>query len=297
LEIDLTYACNLRCNDCNRSVTQAPSSAHLTKAQISRFIEESVSKNYHWHRVRLLGGEPTLHPEFLEIVELLRQYRQKYAKDVALEVITNGHGTKVRQIISQIASDIIVRNTNKTGNLQTDFEPFNRAPCDLPEHAASDYTNGCWITEYCGTGLTPSGYYHCAIAGGIDRVFGFKLGRASIPDPSDPMHIEMSAICRLCGHFCKQVGRNDPKQRVTATWRRAYAAWHTTARSRQSTHSPAESSRRLQGRSRMSHRGASDEVSPASGAGRPGVGGQDRATAVMPGPNAPVGPEGRPRTA
>ena len=42
------------------------------------------------------------------------------------------------------------------------------APKDDHRHIFSDFRNCCWITEECGLGLTPYGYYHCAIAGGID---------------------------------------------------------------------------------------------------------------------------------
>ncbi len=229
LEVDLTYACNLRCNDCNRSVPQAPSSAHLSQQQIRACIDESVAKGYRWDLIRLLGGEPTLHPEFLEIVELLRDYRRTHARSLKIEVITNGYGAKVSRILALIPDDIVVRNTQKASSIQGDFEPFNRAPCDLPEHGRSDYSNGCWISEYCGMGLTPSGYYHCAVAGGIDRVFGLGIGRKSIPDVDDRMHDEMSSLCRLCGHFCKQLQPVPERQRISESWRTAYARWHANA--------------------------------------------------------------------
>ena len=34
---------------------------------------------------------------------------------------------------------------------------------------------GCRVIKDCGLGLTPSGYYMCAIAGGIDRIFDLKV--------------------------------------------------------------------------------------------------------------------------
>lgn len=229
LEIDLTYSCNLRCNDCNRSAPQAPSSASVSKEQIRACLEASVARGYHWTLIRLLGGEPTLHPEFLGIIELLRAYRGKHQKTLRIEVVTNGYGRKVNEVLQRIPPDIIVRNTKKAGSQQGGFEPFNRAPCDLDEHRNSNFASGCWITQYCGMGLTPTGYYHCAVAGGIDRVFGLGIGRSSIPDVRDPMHTEMSKLCRYCGHFCKQPGIIPLEQRVSKSWRTAYAMWHARA--------------------------------------------------------------------
>lgn len=225
IDIDITYACNLRCNDCNRSVPQALSSASLTKSNIERFIADSVAGRHNWELIKIVGGEPTLHPQFLEILDVLRDYRRRHNRKLRIFVCTNGYGNRVKKVIAQIPNDIVVDSTDKVGSLQEDFEPFNRAPCDLSEHRNSDYTNGCWITQYCGIGLTPSGYYQCAVAGGIDRVFGLDVGRSSIPDPGDPLHEQMNALCRYCGHFCKQLTPEAQEERLTASWRQAYAKW------------------------------------------------------------------------
>ena len=77
-----------------------------------------------------------------------------------------------------------------------------------------------WTGSDCGIGLTPRGYYMCAVAGGIDRVFGFNRGRAHIPDDSDDMTDQMALFCRLCGHF----GFAWPtrKKKVSPTWKKAY---------------------------------------------------------------------------
>lgn len=239
IDIDITYACNLRCNDCNRSVPQALSSTSLTKRDVERFVVDTVASGHDWDLIKLAGGEPTLHPQFLEILDVLRDYRRRHNPRVRIFVCTNGYGDRVKRIIAQIPADIVVDNTAKSGSLQEDFEPFNRAPCDLAEHRRSDYTNGCWITQYCGIGLTPSGYYQCSIAGGIDRVFGLDVGRCTIPVPSDPLHDQMDALCRYCGHFCKQFTPEAQDERLTASWQKAYADWRDrSAKRRRSTAKP-----------------------------------------------------------
>ena len=74
IEIDITYECNLHCLNCNRAVRQARESLHISMAQISRFVDESIEKRKKWQRIRVLGGEPTLHPEFRKIIEELLRY-------------------------------------------------------------------------------------------------------------------------------------------------------------------------------------------------------------------------------
>jgi hypothetical protein len=158
-EIDITYKCNLKCINCNRSCSQAPSNLEISVADVEAFICQSVENKITWKRIRILGGEPTLHSCIFDITNLLIDY-------------------------------------------QRNFNPSVR------------------LIKECGLGLTPSGYYICAVAGGIDRIYRYNLGRKKIPDESDSFSDQMSAFCRLCGHFGFQWPTR--KSRQSKTWRVAY---------------------------------------------------------------------------
>ncbi len=71
LELDITYACNLHCFNCNRSCEQARTNDHMSVAQIRHFLAESRDRGQKWRMIRVIGGEPTIHPNFLEIIGLL----------------------------------------------------------------------------------------------------------------------------------------------------------------------------------------------------------------------------------
>jgi hypothetical protein len=219
VEIDLTYRCNLGCRNCNRSCTQAPSRQDLPVARIGAFIRESTAQGILWQRIRLLGGEPTLHPEFPAIVEMLRQYRSRRNPGLRIVVCTNGNGGRVRRRLDRLPPDIAIKNTWK-GDRQRLFRPFNMAPVDRPIYRWADYTCGCRILEDCGLGLTPLGYYPCAIAGAIDRVFNFGRGRMQLPPAGEEMLADRDLFCRLCGHF----GFAWPtrRARISPTWVQAY---------------------------------------------------------------------------
>jgi hypothetical protein len=186
-------------------------------------LNESVEKGVRWERIRLLGGEPTLHRDFFAIVELCRSYRLTFSPSTQIEVATNGHGKTVRQIIALIPEDVQIKNSDKQTNVQDDFSSFNLAPVDLDEFKHSDFRNGCSVIEDCGFGLSPSGYYPCAIAGSIDRIFGWNIGRQTLPDDSDTMEDILARSCKHCGHFKRHDGRAVSGQvTVSATWRDAY---------------------------------------------------------------------------
>jgi hypothetical protein len=97
-------------------------------------------------------------------------------------VVTNGHGDTVKSRLRNVPEEIEIRNTSKTFSKITPFVPFNIAPIDSERFNNSDYRNGCEITSISGMGLSPYGYYPCAVAAGIDRVFGFNKGRKHLPE-------------------------------------------------------------------------------------------------------------------
>lgn len=219
IELDITYKCNLRCFNCNRSCTQAPSRAELSVGQIRQFVSDSLQKGYEWKRIRLLGGEPTLHKNFFDIINILLAYKAQYNPKLRIVVCTNGHGTKVNKVLSKLPEEIIQKNTIKTSNSNL-FRPFNVAPKDTGVHKFSDFSSGCRIIEDCGIGYTPQGYYICAVAGAIDRIFGFDIGRQALPDKKDTLIDHCKTFCPLCGHFGFIWPIKKPK--ISPTWQKAY---------------------------------------------------------------------------
>ena len=221
MEIDITYKCNLKCTNCNRSCSQAPSALEMPVSTIEAFIAQSIDQKISWKRIRILGGEPTLHSRFFDIVDRLRDYQKTHNPSLRLVVGTNFYGDQVRRILGQLPPSIVIKSTLKTSRTNL-FKPFNVAPVDTCYNRFSDYTCGCRIIADCGLGLTPSGYYMCAVAGGIDRIFGYHLGRPTLPDPSDTLEDQMAAFCPLCGHFGFQWPTRKPRQ--SKSWRLAYAS-------------------------------------------------------------------------
>jgi hypothetical protein len=218
-EIDITYRCNLKCLNCNRSCTQAPSDMEMPVENIVAFITQSVEKQIAWKRIRILGGEPTLHSRIFEIIDLLLAYKREHNPLVRLVLGTNFYGSRVRRVLANLPEAIAVKSTLKSSRRNL-FRPFNVAPVDRVFNRFSDYACGCRIIRDCGLGVAPSGYYMCAVAGGIDRIFGYYLGRPTLPDETDTLENQMRAFCPLCGHFGFQWPTRRTRQ--SKTWRLAY---------------------------------------------------------------------------
>jgi len=219
IEIDITYYCQLKCFNCNRSCRQAPSDERMTVLQIKKFIAESIANNVKWKMIRLLGGEPLTHPDILEIINVLLDYKNNYFSDSIIELVTSGFGQEVRYVLDKIPKAVKIKNFSKKSPILL-HSPFNMAPQDSRNYKAGDFPNGCAQLSVCGMGLSLHGYYCCAIAAGIDRVFGFDIGRKSLPLASDLMLDQMQRVCKLCG--ISSSFRLTKKELISASWREAY---------------------------------------------------------------------------
>ncbi len=226
IALDITYRCNLKCFNCNRSCRQAPSNERMAVPQVEKFIRETVDQNRTWKEIKIEGGEPTLHPDFFEIIELLGEFKASRAPDTIISLSTNGYGEQVRSVLARLPKDIIVYNSGKDCPVQDEFYAFNLAPMDLDEYRNSDFTRACDIPFYFGIGLSPYGYYPCTVSAGIDRVFGMDIGKKRLPGKDDPMTEHLKAFCKLCGHFIP-LNLARQKEVISSTWVSAYAKYHT----------------------------------------------------------------------
>ena len=101
-EIDVTYKCNLKCINCNRSCYQAPSNLELPVADVEAFINQSIQNKIAWKRIRILGGEPTLHRRIFDIIDLLIDYQRDFNPSVRLVLGTNFFGDQVHRVLEKL---------------------------------------------------------------------------------------------------------------------------------------------------------------------------------------------------
>ena len=115
IELIVTYRCNRRCYNCEAMVRQAPSNEIMEINQIQKFVDESIQKQYKWDNIRVLGGEPTLHPNIEKIIEILENYRKNYNKNMVITIVTNGYGKAVNKKLDILKNKfkVTIENSNK----------------------------------------------------------------------------------------------------------------------------------------------------------------------------------------
>ena len=226
LEIDLTYRCQLRCSNCSRGCTQSPSDLDIRISQVMEFLDSSLDQGRSWNKVRILGGEPTLHPNFLDIINIMYQWFEEHSPQTDIQVVSNGAGKFVKENYYQIPITWQTESSFKDGTDPDYFDPVNIAPKDLPAFKNEDFSKACWVAMECGMALTPNGYFPCSVAGAIDRMFSMNGGLKTLPIDTENLQSELSKYCSLCGHYLQDsfIPR-DKREKITGnprskTWKR-----------------------------------------------------------------------------
>lgn len=227
VEMEITTFCSLACFNCDRSVRQAPTGEFMSLEQIAKFVKESLELNWRWERITIIGGEPTLHPQFFEAAAIIKKYKDKNPACV-VEIATNGYGPKVQEVLVKMPEWIKIRNSAKQSN-KHDFSSYNVAPVDLKKYRRANFKKGCWITEACGLGLTKYGYYPCGAGASVDRVFGFNIGLKNLSEVNRrALKKQLKRLCRYCGHFKDSFeAEKVSEDTVSPVWEAAYKTYKT----------------------------------------------------------------------
>src|SRR4029077_7521347 len=69
--IEITNYCNLECPIC---IVQNRHNYHMSRAEFVATLDGLVAKEGMMETINLSGGEPTIHPEFIEFLDIAGEY-------------------------------------------------------------------------------------------------------------------------------------------------------------------------------------------------------------------------------
>ncbi len=229
VELDITYTCGYGCHNCNRLTHLLPGRKceETSVGQVRHMLDESVRLGHKWKRMSILGGEPTLHPHFIEVVRCVVDYQKVANPGVEIQIGTNGVSGVTRNRLAEVRGrwpTVRILDTKKTTQAQP-FTAITLAPRDRQEYAADHQYCGCKIAARCGLGFNYNGYYCCAIAGAIDRVFRIGTRINSVADlKPEAFAATYNDFCSKCGHYGTPIRLTETA--ISTTWRDALKRMH-----------------------------------------------------------------------
>ena len=230
LQLDITYECGMNCRNCNRFTDLAPGRPHerITLPQVETMLADSLAAGIEWELLDVLGGEPTRHPQLVELIGLLEEYRDEHNPTCNIRLNTHGAGgaALIAAAIVERYPSVEILNTNKSGPVNGHFAAAAIAPIDVfPEWESTHEYEGCPVAWNCGLGMNYTGFYCCAIAAAIDRIFQRRCSAVSLQALSyDMVWAQYQTFCPLCGHYRETLGANE-KTWLSPAWTRAMESY------------------------------------------------------------------------
>lgn len=217
LELQIILACNWDCIACDQhsqfhglSIVKRGT---MSVGQIEHFCREMRDANAYLGRIRVMGGEPTLHRQMPDMLALL----DALVKDGhlgQLEIITNGsHPEKIQPIKHHLAK---VRVSGEAAKERAHVANLVQTPDSLGYRGIA-----CSSPWHCGISLNAWGYFPCSAGAGVARFQDWmrwqrlKLPlagvRATWPDLED--------LCSFCYHGLLgadkiKCGTSDPNNNI-----------------------------------------------------------------------------------
>lgn len=244
IEIDITNACDKRCSNCTRLC------GHQTKPFFMDFetFKRAVDSLDGYQGIRsIMGGEPTLHPEFERFVEYLGSkfpkrenpyiYPQKdFIKQVHRVELSNfemiNDGVERIDVVGPGMFSNMGESYRKHYEIISDVMPFQglndhlnpvyhqsslvtRKELGISDEEWIPMRDKCWIQNEWSAGITPKGCFFCEIAGVLDMMLDGPGGWPIEPgwwkrtpdEFGDQLH-----WCELCGFACSTFTRDSAEE-------------------------------------------------------------------------------------
>ncbi len=204
IQIDITNACTLQCSNCTRFCGNHKKPFFMNYEDFKKAVDSVEGFN---GVTGVMGGEPTLHPEFERFVLYLQKkfgkrrkenrllYPQKdfiweirrrecescvtrEREDGSRYVKSHGPGLWSNMSASYLKYYEIIQDTFEVQYLNDHMNPsyhqpglFSRKDLGIPDEEWIPIRDACWIQNEWSATITPKGAFFCEIAGALDMLF------------------------------------------------------------------------------------------------------------------------------
>lgn len=233
IEIDITNACVHQCANCTRFCGHHAKPFFMGFDTFRRAVD---SLDGFEGMVGIIGGEPTLHPEFERFSDYIREKRvgrklnisRGPIVDMQFHISTTVDKGKSRAVLLSSVSPSYYKNFESINDtyayqLLNDHSSdslhqallMSRKELSIPDGEWVRKRDACWIQNTWSATITPKGAFFCEVAGSFDMLLGGKGGWAVEPgwwkrtpeDFADQIH--WCELCSACLDVPKRLSHDE----------------------------------------------------------------------------------------
>lgn len=216
IELEITLKCNASCVNCNKFCNMEDlgivydDEMDLSLEDVDKFIHQ-VKNMGNVKNIRVMGGEPTVHPLYEEICQRLKTELMDSKIINEAYVVTNGIIKRDSCLRPLIQMPMMHRKNFHTCALV--------APSDLGHVIVNEK---CTTPKIYGVSYNKLGWYPCGPGGAIARLFKMEhMSRDSISS-TDDWGSSIMDICSLCQNkFTPRLLEKDHGRLITESYRKA----------------------------------------------------------------------------
>lgn len=199
IQIEVTNACNLECANCTRFVGHHRKPFFMDLDTVKTAIK---SLDDFPGNIGLMGGEPTLHPQFREICTI---YREMIPEKNRRRLWTNGYKWKqYEDDIKATFNDMCIVYNEHADPDEGVHQPLLIAAKDVIDDKAFMWKliDDCWIQQRWSASITPKGGFFCEVAAAQDLLFdgpgGYPLEKGWSNKTPDQFRDQIERYCENC---------------------------------------------------------------------------------------------------
>ena len=233
IEIDITNACVHACANCTRFCGHHKKPFYMDFETFKKAVDSL--KDYKG-MIGIIGGEPTIHPEFERFVDYVRENRVGKSltlargpiEDMQFHILTTVDAGKSRTVLLSTLSkgyykNFEVINDTFAYQLLNDHSSesehqalrMNRKELGIPDDEWKKKRDACWIQNTWSATITPKGAFFCEVAGALDILFdgpgGWKIEdgwyNREPKDFADQLH--WCELCSACLDAPKRLSHDE----------------------------------------------------------------------------------------
>lgn len=205
IQIEITNLCNRSCSNCTRFC------GHYIKDKIFFISEDEFRKSLKTLKdyngiVGMIGGEPSLHPNFNKLCEIFIEERPN---KLTRGLWSNKTNFDINKNLYQKTfgyfnlNDHISTPIYHTPFLVSSKSIFNDTDVSTPE--LINWINNCWVQNTWSANITPKGAFFCEVAGMLDYLFDGP-GGIDINENPDWWKLPLESYAEQINWACTKCG-------------------------------------------------------------------------------------------